>query len=707
MRLIFYNNNFSLKDEITMKKIITSAVCSSLLLLTACSDNTQSTETAKKEMPVMQKTALASGIDKATMDLSVRPQDNFYRYVNGAWLNANEIPGDKTSIGAFYDLRDEADDNVKIIIEELAATENLKKGSDEQKVADLFRSYMNTDARNAAGISPIQPFFDSINSLKDKNELATFFGENQKNGVGSPLAFYISVDAKDSTRYATHIWQSGLGLPDKDYYFDEKERFAALREGYVAHIENMFNLAGLKNGKAAAQTIMAIETKLAGFHWTKIETRDSDKRYNKFDVTDLNTVSDAFNWNAYLAAQGVTAQKDIIINQPSFVKGFGETFAATSLADWQTYLTFHTLSNFAGSLTTTLDNENFDFYSKQLRGQKEQRPMWKRGVAVVNRNLGEVIGKVYVSRHFKPEAKTRMTQLVENLRGAYGASIDELDWMSDETKKSAHVKLASFDPKIGYPNKWIDYSALVIKGDDLVGNSMRSGDVSHLKEVAKLGGPIDKQEWGMTPQTVNAYYNPTKNEIVFPAAILQPPFFNLAADDAVNYGGIGAVIGHEMGHGFDDQGSKYDGDGNLRNWWTEADLAAFKVRTDDLVTQYDGYSVFEDLNVNGSLTLGENIGDLSGVTIAYKAYIASLDGKEAPVIDGLTGDQRFFMGFAQVWRGKKVEKSLRNQVATDPHSPGEFRALGSLSNMPEFYKAFNVKEGDAMYIAPEKRVKIW
>ena len=688
-----------------MKKIITSAVCTSLLFIAGCNDNTS--PKAAVEAPVMQKTALASGIDKANMDLSVRPQDNFYRYVNGAWLNNNEIPGDKTSIGSFYDLRDEADDNVKAIIEELAATKGLKMGSDEQKVADLFRSFMDTETRNAAGTAPIQAIFDRINSLKDKDELATFFGENQKIGVGSPLAFYISVDAKDSTRYATHVWQSGLGLPDRDYYFNETERFEELRSGYVAHIENMFNLAGLKDGKAAAQTIMALETKLAGFHWTKVESRDSTKRYNKFDVADLNTVTDAFNWTAFLEAQGVPAQEDLIVNQPSFVKGFGETFAATSLADWQTYLTFHTLSNFSSSLTTALDNENFDFFSKQLSGREEQRPMWKRGVSAVNSNLGEVIGKVYVARHFKPEAKTRMTQLVENLRGAYGASIDDLEWMSDSTKKAAHVKLASFDPKIGYPDKWEDYSALVIKSDDLVGNYMRSGIVGHNKEVAKLGGPIDRQEWGMTPQTVNAYYNPTKNEIVFPAAILQPPFFNLNADDAVNYGGIGAVIGHEMGHGFDDQGSKYDGDGNMRNWWTDEDLAAFKVRTDNLVAQYSNYSVFDDLNVNGELTLGENIGDLSGVTIAYKAYKASLNGKEATVIDGLTGDQRFFMGYAQVWRGKMVEKSLRNRVATDPHSPAEFRALGSLSNMPEFYRAFDVKEGDAMYIAPEKRVKIW
>ncbi|GHE76859.1 M13 family metallopeptidase [Thalassotalea profundi] len=692
-----------------MKLIIASAVCSSLLLVAGCNNAEQNstTKTTKTEIPATEKVALTSGITLANMDESVRPQDNFYRYINGGWLKNTNIPSDKTAVGSFYDLRDTADDNVKAIIEELAATENLKMGSDEQKVADLFRSYMDTETRNALGIKPIQGILDTISALKNKDELATFLGKYQSAGISSPLAFYISVDAKDSSRYATHIWQSGLGLPDKDYYFNEAERFVKLREGYLKHIENMYNLAGLENGSEAAKTIMAIETKLAGFHWTRVESRDSAKRYNKFNVADLNTLTSAFNWNAFLEAQGVAQQKDIIINQPSFIKGFGETFAETSLEDWKTYETFHTLSTFAGSLTTALDNENFDFFSKQLSGREEQRPMWKRGVSVVNGNLGEVIGKVYVKRHFKPEAKSRMSELVENLRDAYGASINELEWMSEDTKKAAQVKLAAFTPKIGYPDKWEDYSALEIKADDLVGNRIRSSQVSHQKEVEKLGGPIRDWEWGMTPQTVNAYYNPTVNEIVFPAAILQPPFFNMAADDAVNYGGIGAVIGHEMGHGFDDQGSRYDAEGNMRNWWTETDLEEFGKRTAILVDQYSKYQVFDDLHVNGELTLGENIGDLSGVTIAYKAYKASLNGKEAPVIDGLTGDQRFFMGYAQIWRSKIVEKSMRNRVATDPHSPGEFRALGSLSNMPEFYKAFNVQEGDAMYISPEKRVKIW
>ncbi len=689
-----------------MKALITSAICSSLLFVSGCNNNSE-TSIDQTAVSSIQQTALTSGIEKANMDNSVRAQDNFYRHINGGWMNNNDIPGDKTAIGSFYDLRDKADDDVKAIIEALAATKDLKQGSDEQKVADLFRSYMNTEKRNTVGITPIQAIFDGINNLKDKNELARFFGRHSSMGISSPLALYISIDAKNSSRYATHIWQSGLSLPDRDYYFNEAERFVKLREAYVEHIEKMFNIAGFKEANSAAQNIMALETSLAEYHWTRVQTRDSEKRYNKFDTANLNSITDKFNWQAYLQGEGVDSQKDIIINQPDFIKGFGEVFANTPLAVWQQYLTFQTLTSFSSYLTTDLDNEDFNYFSKQLNGLKEQRPKWKRGVSVVNANLGEVIGKVYVARHFTPEAKSRMSTLVENLRNSYGASINDLEWMSEETKKAAHVKLAAFTPKIGYPDKWEDYSALTIKSDDLIGNLINARQVSNQKEIAKLGGPIRQWEWGMTPQTVNAYYNPTVNEIVFPAAILQAPFFNMNADDAVNYGGIGAVIGHEMGHGFDDQGSKYDAEGNLRNWWTAQDLAQFKERTDALVAQYDNYQVFDDLSVNGELTLGENIGDLSGVTIAYKAYKTSLKGKAAPVIDGLTGDQRFFMGYAQIWRSKIVEKSMRNRVATDPHSPGEFRALGSLSNMNEFYQAFDVKKGDAMYIAPEKRVKIW
>lgn len=686
---------------------LTSVVCSSLLVLAACNGTSEAENKAQTQAPTLQKTALASGVSKANMDLAVRPQDDFYLYVNGGWLARTEIPADKTSVGSFYDLRDQADVDVKAIIEGLASTPNLKAGTDEQKVADLFRSFMDTETLDKLGVEAIKPLFDQINAVADKGELAAFFAKAQMMGIENPLAFYISVDAKDSSRYATHIWQSGLGLADRDYYFKEDERFVSMRNDYKAHIEKMFGLAGLENGKAAGEMILALETKLANYHWTRVQTRDSEARYNKFETANLNSLIEGFNWQGYLDAQGVAAQKDIIINQPDFIKGFGEIFNATSLEDWKTYLTWHALTSYAGYMNSALDDENFAFYGKTLRGQAEQQERWKRGVSLSNRVLGEVIGKVYVGEHFKPEAKERMSVLVENLRDAYGASINELEWMSENTKKAAQVKLAAFTPKIGYPDKWEDYSKLEIKSDDLVGNILRARLVGHEKEVEKLGGPIRKWEWGMTPQTVNAYYNPTVNEIVFPAAILQPPFFNMAADDAVNYGGIGAVIGHEMGHGFDDQGSRYDAEGNLRNWWTEQDLAEFQKRTKALVEQYAAYQVFDDLNVNGELTLGENIGDLSGVTIAYKAYKKSLNGKEAPVIDGLTGDQRFFMGYAQIWRVKMREKALRNRTETDPHSPGHFRALGSLSNMPEFYEAFDLKEGDKMYIAPEKRVKIW
>lgn len=693
-------------EKIIMKAILTSAVCSSLLLLSGCTDTESKKSEQVTELP-LKKSALASGIQQQNMDTSIRPQDNFYRYVNGGWLNANTIPSDKTSIGSFYDLRDDADNNVKAIIEELAATEGLTTGSDEQKVADLFRSYMNQEKRDALGIKPLEPTLTDIDSLSSKSDLMAFFGKYQRIGITVPLYMYISVDAKDSANYATHVWQGGLGLPDKDYYFNEEARFVELRSGYLAHIEQMFNLAGLPAGKSAAETIMAIETKLAGYHWTRVQSRDSEKRYNKFETAKLKDLTGDIDWSTYLAAADIADQENLIVNQPDFIQGLGSVIAKTSLDDWKTYLKFHTLSSFSSYLTAELDNENFEFFSKLLNGRQEQRPQWKRGVSVVNSNLGEVIGKVYVGRHFKPEAKSRMSVLVENLRSAYGTSIDELEWMSDNTKKAAQIKLAAFTPKIGYPDKWEDYSALNIDGEDLVGNIMRSAKLGYQKEVEKLGGPIRKWEWGMTPQTVNAYYSPTMNEIVFPAAILQPPFFNMEADDAVNYGGIGAVIGHEMGHGFDDQGSKYDAEGNLRNWWTEQDLKEFANRTAQLVEQYDAYKPFDDLHVNGKLTLGENIGDLSGVTIAYKAYKASLNGEEAPIIDGLTGEQRFFMGYAQIWRAKFVEKTLRNRVATDSHSPGEFRALGSLSNMNEFYEAFDVKEGDAMFIAPEKRVKIW
>ncbi|MGL4447066.1 MAG: M13 family metallopeptidase [Shewanella sp.] len=692
-----------------MRKVLIGGLCVSLIAgLSACNNPTtavKSPEASQTATAVSQ--ALGSGIEFAHFDNSIRPQDDFYQYVNGTWLKNTEIPSDRTSIGAFYDLREKSRDDVKAIIEQVAAMPNLIIGSDEQKVADLYRSFMDTATLNKLGISPIQGELDAIAALKDKNELVRYFAHSQIIGGGTPMAFYIDIDAKNSSRYATHLYQYGLSLPEKDYYFNQAERFVNIRKAYLAHIEKMFTLAGLANPKASAETILALETAIAEKHWDVVQTRDSTKTYNLYQVKDLPKLAPDIDWTGYLAVLGADKQTDIIINQPSYIQGLNEIIKTTDLATWQTYLQWQTLTRAASNLTEALDNENFAFFAKTLNGQAEPEPRWKRGVATVNSLLGEVVGKVYVKRHFTPQAKERMQALVENLRGAYGDSIKELTWMSDATKVAAADKLAKFNPKIGYPNKWEDYSKLTIKADDLFGNATRASQVEHSKSLAKLGAPIDRDEWHMTPQTVNAYYNPTMNEIVFPAAILQPPFFNLQADDAVNYGGIGAVIGHEMGHGFDDQGAKFDGEGNMRDWWTEQDLKEFSERGKALIAQYNGYSVFDDLHVNGSLTLGENIGDLSGVTIAYRAYKKSLNGKEAPVIDGLTGDQRFFIGFTQIWRAKAKEEALRNRVATDPHSPAEFRALGALSNMPEFYTTYDVKPGDAMYIAPEKRVKIW
>lgn len=684
-----------------IKSLLATTICTSLLLITGC---TQETTNIDKTSPSVK---LVSGINLENMNKDVRPQDNFYQYVNGDWVNKTQIPADKTAIGAFYQLRDNADDDVKVIIESLAAKEHLVAGSDEQKVGDLFKSYMDQTTRNQLGLTPIESILTEITNIKNTSQLIEFFGKNQSKGITSPMYIYINVDAKSSSEYAAHIWQGGLALPDRDYYINDDDRFKTIRSEYLTHIENIYKIAGLADGANAAKVILDIETQMANVHWTKVQSRDSVKRYNKFATEELTSLTRNIDWQTYLKAQGVNSQEHIIINQPEFIQGFGEILTNTSLSDWQTYLTFHTISSYASYLTEEIDNENFDFFSKKLNGLQEQKAQWKRGVKLVNSVLGEVIGKVYVSKHFAPEAKSRMSSLVENLRTAYGKSIDELTWMSDETKIQAHKKLAVFKPKIGYPDQWEDYSDLAIKSNDLIGNIISAGLLEHKKEVAKLGGPIHTWEWGMTPQTVNAYYNPTVNEIVFPAAILQPPFFNMTADDAVNYGGIGAVIGHEMGHGFDDQGSRYDDKGNLRDWWTKQDLAEFTRRGENLVAQYSNYEVLDGLHINGELTLGENIGDLSGLTIAYKAYKASLNGKEASIIDGLTGDQRFFLGFTQIWRSKKVEKTLRNNIATDPHSPGEYRAIGALSNMDEFYKAYNVQPGDAMYIEPEKRVRIW
>ena len=654
-----------------------------------------------------QAPPLTSGIELANMDTSVRPQDDFFRYVNGTWLENTEIPADRTSTGVFMDLRDKAREDVKAIIEDVSSTNDLEPGSDEQKVADLYNSFMDTERLNELGISSLDAELALIDAIADKDQLSAYFARSGIIGAGGPFNIYIWVDAKDSERYVTYIWQSGLGLPDRDYYFNEDERSVELREAYVVHIEKMFELAGFDDPAGSAQRMMALETELAEYHWTTVENRDSEARYNLFAFDELGTLGDGVNWPLFLAEAEIASEKDLIINQPSFVEGFNEVFSETSLVDWKTYLRWNLLNNYASYLDSSLDDQNFDFYGRTLEGQKEQRPRWKRGVDVVSGSLGEVIGMVYVKRYFPPEAKARMVELVGNLSAAYGEAISELDWMGPETKAAAQVKLEKFVPKVGYPDRWEDYSTLDIVAGDLVGNVMRANRFSFELFRGRLGGPVQKWIWLMSPQTVNAGYVPTQNEVIFPAAILQPPFFNMAADDAVNYGAIGAVIGHEMGHGFDDQGSKYDGEGNLENWWTDEDREKFKERTQKLVDQFARFQVFDDLNVNGELTLGENIGDLAGLTISYRAYQISLNGQEAPVLDGMTGDRRFFMGFGQVWKFKATEEAMRNRVMTDPHSPPEFRVNGTLPNMPEFLGAFDVQEGDDMYLPPEERVKIW
>ncbi len=643
----------------------------------------------------------------ANMDTSVRPQDDFFRYVNGTWLDTTEIPADQTNTGVFLDLRDKAREDVKAIIEDVSSKTDLEPGSDEQKVADLYNSFMNTERIDELGISSLDEELALIGAIANKDQLSAYFARSGINGGGGPFNIYIWVDAKDSTRYVTYMWQSGLGLPDRDYYFKEDERSVELREAYIAHVEKMFEVAGFDNPAGSAERMMALETELAEYHWTTVENRDSEARYNLFAFDELGTLGDGVNWPLYLAEAGIASEKDIIINQPSFVEGFNKIFDATSLDDWKTYLRWNLLNNYASYLDSSLDDQNFDFYGRTLEGQKEQRPRWKRGVDVVSGSLGEVIGKVYVKRYFPPEAKARMVELVGNLSAAYGEAISELDWMGPETKAAAQVKLEKFIPKIGYPDRWEDYSTLDIVEGDLVGNVMRANRFGFELFRGRLGGPVQKWIWVMSPQTVNAGYVPTQNEVIFPAAILQSPFFNIAADDAVNYGAIGAVIGHEMGHGFDDQGSKYDGEGNLENWWTDEDREKFTERTQTLIDQFAKFEVFDDLNVNGELTLGENIGDLAGLTISYRAYQISLNGKEAPVLDGMTGDQRFFMGIGQVWRYKATDEAQRNRVMTDPHSPPRFRVNGTLPNMPEFVAAFDVQVGDDMYLPPEDRVKIW
>ena len=656
--------------------------------------------------------AIRSGIDLSHIDSSARPQDDLFGHVNGRWLTDYEIPADRATDGAFRSLFDRAEEQVRDLITE-AASAGADKGTDQQRIGDLYASFLDEEAVERRGVQPLLEELALIDEAADADALAAVLGGLQRTGVGGGAGLYIDTDSKDSTRYLVHLTQSGIGLPDESYY--REERHAQILAAYPEHIAAMFAI--VYDGNAVdyaptAEKIVALETKLAGAHWDVVKRRDADLSYNLRAFTDLLTEAPGFDWQGWVGALGTSPEKvaELVVRQPDYLTTFAALWSSESLEDWKLWARWRLIHSRAAMLTDALVAEDFSFYGRTLSGTEAIRDRWKRGVSLVESLLGDVVGKLYVEKHFPPDSKARMDVLVDNLREAYRVSISQLEWMTPETRQKALAKLDKFTPKIGYPNKWRDYSALVIERDDLYGNYRRGYEVGYDRELAKLGGPVDRDEWFMTPQTVNAYYNPGMNEIVFPAGILQPPFFDAEADDAANYGGIGAVIGHEIGHGFDDQGAKYDGDGNLVDWWTDADRTEFGARTKALIEQYEQFTprgLADGHHVNGAFTVGENIGDLGGLSIALLAYQISLDGKEAPVIDGLTGVQRVFYGWAQVWRTKSREAEAIRRLAVDPHSPPEFRCNGVIRNMDAFYDAFEVTEKDELFLEPEHRVRIW
>ena len=670
------------------------------LILTLCVAACSKPEPAKVAKP------LTSGVELANFDKTVRPQDDFYHYVLGSWLKTAQIPADRAEYGAFDKLADDSEMRLRTIVEEAAGKAQKTAGSDEQKVGDLYASFMDEKKLDELGLKPLEAELSRVDAIQTKDDVSSLMAHFGRINVTNPIGAYVNQDDKDPTQYIVYLVQSGLGLPDRDYYLLNDPKFRQIRDDYTAHVQKMMDLAGDKTAAQDAKAILALETELARKHWTRVESRDADKTYNKFEMAKLKTISSEFNWDTYIKDSGIKGAA-IIVAQPSALTGFAEQLAKTPIPVWKAYFKWHLISDYAPYLSKPFVDERFAFYGQKLQGIQENRPRWKRAVQAEEGSVGEVLGKIYVAKYFPPEAKARMETLVQNLLKAYEQSIQSLDWMSDDTKKQALAKLAKFTPKIGYPNKWRDYSGLSISPDDLVGNMMRAAEFDTNYQLGKIGKPIDRGEWQMTPQTVNAYYNPNLNEIVFPAAILQPPFFNMDADDAINYGAIGAVIGHEIGHGFDDQGAKYDGDGALKSWWTDEDRKKFETRTKALIDQYNQYEPIKGYKVNGALTIGENIGDLGGVTIGYKAYQIALKGQPGPVMDGFTADQRFFIGFAQVWSSLRHDELELQRLKTDPHSPPEFRLKGSIMNVPQFYTAFDVKPGDGMFLAPEKRVQIW
>ncbi|MCA1247586.1 M13 family metallopeptidase [Massilia sp. MS-15] len=651
---------------------------------------------------------MQSGIELTAMDRDVRAQDDFFRFTQGKWLKDVEIPSDRSSWGAFNIAQDKVEQQIAAIVAESAAQKNARAGSEAQKIGDLYTSYMDQARRDQLGLAPLKGELARIAALKDRRGLATLMARLDRIGVGGPVSMYVGQDNKDSTRYVVSVSQSGLGMPDRDYYLNDSDaRLKDTRAKYQAHIEKMLALAGQPDAAAKAASILALETGIARIQWTKVENRDPVKRYNRKTLAELRALAPGFDWNAYLNGTGAGKERTVIVSQPSYLEGLDKLIAATPVEDWKSYFAFRTLSSYAPYLSQAFVDESFAFRGTVLSGSKENRPLDKRAIAEVNRTLSEVVGKAYVARHFPAERKQQVLDMAKNFITAFGEGIDQLEWMSPETKKQAHAKLAKINVKIGYPDKWRDYAKLKIVRGDLVGNMMRAREFGHDYMVTRLGKPVDRTVWSMSPQTVNAYYSPTLNEVVFPAARLQYPLYDADAEPAVNYGSVGISIGHEISHAFDDKGSQYDGDGNLRNWWTKEDEEKFAARGKVLVDQYAGYSPLPGYHLNGELTLGENIADNAGAIMASRAYQIYLKGKPGPVIDGFTAEQRLFMGLAQARKGKARDAALISQVKTDPHSPAEFRVNGSLRNHPGFYDAFGVKPGDKMYLDPKDRVIFW
>jgi predicted metalloendopeptidase len=648
---------------------------------------------------------LKSGMLSANFDKNVRAQDDFFRFVNGTWLAKTDIPADKSNYGMFGILDDLSEQRVREIAEAASVAKNAD--ADTQKVGDFYASFMDEATVESLGLKPLAAELARIDAIRTPRDLAVSIGRMQRIGVSQPFAFGVSIDKGNSSQYIGYIRQNGGNLPDRDYYLSDDAKMQAVREKYRAFVRDLLDAAGTADAAAVADRIVALEKRLAQVQWTRVQNRDAEKTYNKISIAEAQNLLPNFDWRACFEGMGAAKIDSLVAVQPSFFNALGSALKEVPLAQWRDYLRYQVIQAYAPYLSSRFVNLNFEFNGRVITGVTELEPRWKRAVQAVDATIGELTGKAYVAKYFPPEAKSRALELVGNLRRAYAEGIDSLEWMSADTKTQAHSKLAKFTPKIGYPDKWKDWSKLEVRRDDLVGNVMRASIVESDRDIAKLGQPIDPTEWGMTPQTVNAYYRPTANEIVFPAAILQPPFFDANADDAVNYGAIGAVIGHEMSHGYDDQGRHYDGDGNLKNWWTESDDKEFRVRATQLVNQFNRFSPLPEQTVNGELTLGENIADLAGVAMAFRAYKLSLKGKAAPVIDGYTGEQRFFIGYAQVWARKYREDEMRRRLLTDPHSPSEFRVNGIVANQPGFYAAFGLKEKDKLYRDPKDRVKIW